>query len=109
MQYGKAERYAKQLANQLIDSSTEVKSDSGDYFNETARGLLIGIILMVSEYAPARARHIISVFNLILELNGQSENGGMLMGPQKNKLDELLSSLRTSESAITPGLLPAQI
>lgn len=90
MQYGKAERYAKQLANQLIDSSTEVKSDSGDYFNETARGLLIGIILMVSEYAPARARHIISVFQLILELNGQSEDMGMLMGPQKNKLDELL-------------------
>ncbi len=92
--YGKAERYAKQLANQLIDNNTEVKSDSGDYFNETARGLLIGIILMVSEYAPTRARHIISVFNLILELNGQTEAPTMMLGPQKNKLEELLEHIQ---------------
>ena len=50
--YGRAERYAKVAASLLIDSDgAEVKSESSDYFNETARGLITGIILLVSEYA----------------------------------------------------------
>lgn len=100
--YAKAERYAKQLATQLVDSNTEVKSDSGDYFNETSRGLLIAIILMVSEYAPAGARHIISVFNLILELNGQAETPTMF-GPQKNKLEELLEHIQNKRISYYAG------
>ena len=94
--YGTAERYAKQLAFQLIpDNPSAAKSDSGDYFNETARGLLIGIILAVSEYAPAPSRHIISVFSLILELNGQDESATVTPfgGSQKTKLASLLEKL----------------
>lgn len=94
--YGTAERYAKQLAFQLIpDNPSAAKSDSGDYFNETARGLLIGIILAVSEYAPAPARHIISVFSLILELNGQDQTAAVtpFAESQKTKLAALLEKL----------------
>ncbi len=91
MAYGKAERYAKQAASQLIGSSgTEVKSDASDYFNETARGLLTGIILMVSQYAAPAERHIISVFNLILEMNGQILSQQSPSDQQKTKLQELL-------------------
>ena len=92
MAYGKAERYAKQAASQLIGSSGgEVKSEASDYFNETARGLLTGIILMVSQYAAPNERHIISVFNLILEMNGQILNTqSSNTTAQKTKLQELL-------------------
>lgn len=92
MAYGKAERYAKQAASQLVgNSSSEVKSEASDYFNETARGLLTGIILMVSQYAAPTERHIISVFNLILEMNGQILNQQQSSNTiQKTKLQELL-------------------
>ena len=91
MAYGKAERYAKQAANQLIGNSDGgSKSDASDYFNETARGLLTGVILMVSQYAAPKERHIISVFNLILEMNGQILNQQSANTPQKTKLQELL-------------------
>lgn len=89
--YGRAERYAKVAASLLIDSdSSDVKSESSDYFNETARGLITGVILLVSEYAPATERHIISVFNLILEMNGQIQGAVNAGQPQKTKLEELL-------------------
>lgn len=91
MAYGKAERYAKVAASQLVGGNQDaVRSEASDYFTETSRGLLVGIILLVSEYAAPDARHIISVFNLILEMNGQiqgQQNAGM---PQKTKLQELL-------------------
>lgn len=90
MAYGKAERYAKQAASQLVGSGGEVKSDASDYFNETARGLLTGIILMVSQYAAPAERHIISVFNLILEMNGQILSQQSPSDQQKTKLQELL-------------------
>lgn len=89
--YGRAERYAKVAASLLIDSDgAEVKSESSDYFNETARGLITGVILLVSEYAPVTERHIISVFNLILEMNGQIQGAANAGQAQKTKLEELL-------------------
>ncbi|MEG1640999.1 MAG: type IV secretory system conjugative DNA transfer family protein [Ruthenibacterium sp.] len=89
--YGKAERYAKVAASQLIDNSgADVKSEASDYFNETARGLLTGIILLVSEYGAKDERHIISVFNLILEMNGQIQGQQNANQTQKTKLQELL-------------------
>lgn len=92
--YGRAERYAKVAASLLIDSdSAEVKSESSDYFNETARGLITGVILLVSEYAPAPQRHIISVFNLILEMNGQIQGSGGFGQPQKTKMEALLEKI----------------
>lgn len=90
--YGKAERYAKVAASQLVDNSgADVKSEASDYFNETARGLLTGIILLVSEYGAKDERHILSVFNLILEMNGQIQGQqGAANQAQKTKLQELL-------------------
>ncbi|HJC72997.1 MAG TPA: type IV secretory system conjugative DNA transfer family protein [Candidatus Ruthenibacterium merdavium] len=92
--YGKAERCAKQAAGQLIGmGGAEVKSEASDYFNETARGLLTGIILLVSQYAAPEERHIISVFNLILEMNGQILNQQPNGQAQKTKLQELLEHI----------------
>lgn len=92
--YGRAERYAKVVASQLIDSdAADVKSESSDYFNETARGLITGVILLVSEFAPPQQRHIISVFNLILEMNGQIQGAGGFGQPQKTKMEELLEKI----------------
>lgn len=92
--YGRAERYAKVVASQLIDSdAADVKSESSDYFNETARGLITGVILLVSEFAPPQQRHIISVFNLILEMNGQIQGTGGFGQPQKTKMEELLEKI----------------
>ena len=50
--YGRAERYAKILAQSIVYSiSADSTSDTSAYFNETAQGLLTGIILLVSQYA----------------------------------------------------------
>ena len=90
--YGQAERYAKVLSTSLVDNvDNSSKSEASEYFNETAKGLLTGIILLVSEYALPDERHIVSVFSMIMEMNGQSNATTGIMGePQKSKLDELL-------------------
>ncbi len=72
--YGRAERYAKVLSESIVDNvDTEHTSDASQYFKETAKGLLTGIILLVSEYGGDDERHIISVFRLIIEMNGLDE------------------------------------
>ena len=92
VKYGRAERYAKAVASQLVDNGTAtVKSEASDYFVETSRGLITGIILLVSQYGQSEERHIISVFKVILEMNGQLESLGEDDGPQANKLEHLLT------------------
>lgn len=68
----------------------EVKDSSSDFFNNTSQGLITGLILMVSQYGSQEERHIISVFRLIVELNGLIENGNIEGGQQRSKLMELL-------------------
>ncbi len=88
--YGNAERYAKVLSESIVDNiETESHSDASQYFKETSKGLLTGIILLVSEYGDEDQRHIISVFRLIIELNGLDEGSSDIM--QRSKLEKLLS------------------
>lgn len=89
LHYGRAERYAKILSSSIVENMGEVqKSDSGSYFTETAKGLLTGMILLVSEYGEPDERHIISVFRLIIEMNGLTDDS--TQGVQKSRLQELL-------------------
>ncbi|WP_312102254.1 type IV secretory system conjugative DNA transfer family protein [Pygmaiobacter massiliensis] len=76
--YGMAERYAKVCAASLVDNMGDAnsKSSASDYFDETAKGLITGLILLVSEYGAPNERHLISVFNLVIELNGQQPGQG---------------------------------
>ena len=88
--YGRAERYAKVLSESIVDNiDAEQKSEASQYFKETAKGLLTGIILLVSEYGGEDERHIISVFRLIIELNGLDEGSSDVM--QRSKLEKLLA------------------
>ncbi|MFA9381966.1 MAG: VirD4-like conjugal transfer protein, CD1115 family, partial [Acetanaerobacterium sp.] len=88
--YGRAERYAKVLSESIIDNIDSAQtSEASQYFKETAKGLLTGIILLVSEYGDAEERHIISVFQLIIELNGLDEGSSDVM--QRSKLEQLLT------------------
>lgn len=88
--YGKAESYAKILSESIVNNiESEHTSDASQYFNETAKGLLTGIILLVSEYGDEDQRHIISVFRLIIELNGLDEGSSDVM--QRSKLEKLLT------------------
>lgn len=95
--YGKAERYAKILAQSIVHNlDVSTTNDTAAYFNETAQGLLTGIILLVSQYAcKQEQRHIISVFNLIIDLNGVSAEGQSASNTavQRNKLHELLEHI----------------
>lgn len=89
LHYAKAERYAKTLAASIVDNlDTQNKSETSQFFNETAKGLITALILLVAEYGEDGERHIISVFKLIIELNGLSE--GSTEALQKNKLEDLL-------------------
>lgn len=92
MYYGRAERYAKVLASCIIENmESPQQSEAGAYFTNTSKGLLTGMILLVSEYAAADERHIISVFRLIIELTGLTE--GSTDAQQKSKLAELMEQV----------------
>lgn len=87
--YSKAERYAKILSESIVENVDGVqKNEAGQYFTETAKGLVTGISLLVSEYGNEEERHIISVFKLIVELNGLAE--GATGDNQKSRLAQLL-------------------
>lgn len=90
LHYARAERYAKVLASSVVENlSVDTKSDTSQFFNETSKGLITALALLVSEYGDEGERHILSVFKLLIELNGLSEgNEDSLL--QKNKLEELL-------------------
>lgn len=89
--YAKAEKYAKQVSSSIIKNIMgEVKDSSSDFFNNTSQGLITGLILMVSQYGSEEERHIISVFKLIVELNGLIDNGNIESGQQRSKLMALL-------------------
>lgn len=88
--YATAERYAKVIASAIIGNTGSVNSgDSSEYFNETARGLITGLVLLVSQYGQDGERHIVSVFNLIVELAGADnpEKGNTV---QKSRLAAML-------------------
>lgn len=91
--YATAERYAKTIASAIIGSTGSVNSgDSNEYFNETARGLITGLVLLVSQYGKEGERHIVSVFNLIVELAGADapEKGNQI---QKSRLAAMLENV----------------
>ena len=91
--YATAERYAKTIASAIIGSTGSVNSgDSSEYFNETARGLITGLVLLVSQYGKEGERHIVSVFNLIVELAGADapEKGNQI---QKSRLAAMLENV----------------
>ncbi|MEG0764024.1 MAG: type IV secretory system conjugative DNA transfer family protein, partial [Oscillospiraceae bacterium] len=87
--YSKAERYAKVLAESIVDNVDGIsKNEAGQYFTETAKGLITGMSLLVSEYGAEDERHILSVFRLIIELNGLTEES--TQETQRSKLSALL-------------------
>lgn len=91
--YATAERYAKVIASAIIGNTGSVNSgDSSEYFNETARGLITGLVLLVSQYGQDGERHIVSVFNLIVELAGADspEKGNTI---QKSRLAAMLEGV----------------
>lgn len=89
LHYAKAERYAKTLAASIVENvGTTSKSDSGQFFNETSKGLITALILLVAEYGSEGERHIISVFKLLIELNGLTDDSDD--SHQSNRLEELL-------------------
>ena len=91
--YARAERYAKILSESLVDNmQANEKSENSAYFNNTAKGLITALVLLVSEYGEESERHIISVFRLIIELNGLDEDSstGEL---QKTKMEKLLREI----------------
>lgn len=90
-----AERHAKLLAD-AICAATEVGAYNRDnpFFTETARGLITAMILVVSEFGQPAERHIVSVFRLIVELNGLLQQGGSRDDRnQKSRLGTLLELL----------------
>lgn len=89
--YAKAERFAKQVSSSIIKNIMgETKDSASDFFDKTAQGLITGLILLVSQYGAESERHIISVFKLIVELNGLIDNSNIENGQQRSKLTDLL-------------------
>lgn len=85
--YAKAEKYAKTLASAIVKSVGDA-SGGDQFFSQTSQGLISAIILLVSEYGKPEEKHLVSVFNLIIELNGLSEESTETL--QKSRFKELL-------------------
>ncbi len=86
-------RSCEDLDEAIIGNTGSVNSgDSSEYFNETARGLITGLVLLVSQYGQDGERHIVSVFNLIVELAGADnpEKGNTV---QKSRLAAMLEGV----------------
>lgn len=91
--YGAAERYAKTLADAIINLSPRGNGGDNQFFIDTAQNMITGFILLVSLYAPNEARHIISVFNLIIELSKDDDSTILAMGMQRSKLSALMEHI----------------
>ncbi|WMJ22683.1 type IV secretory system conjugative DNA transfer family protein [Paludicola sp. MB14-C6] len=90
--YARAEKFAKMVANAIIDNlGSSNKDEASEFFKDTSQGLLSALILLVSEYGDEGERHIVSVFKLIIELNGLTEDSSDTL--QKNKLKSLLDKV----------------
>lgn len=105
----RAEEAAQQLSKSICTSvSSKISSEASEYFRNTAEGLITALILLVSEHGEPEERHIISVFMLVIELNGliQSEDTKKT-GIQKSRLKELLEiipeSVRIKMQAAPPS------
>lgn len=87
--YSKAEKYSKTLAAAIVKAVDDTQASGGDqFFKNTAQGLIAAIILLVAEYGEGSERKLISVFKLIIELNGLTEESTDTQ--QKSRLKELL-------------------
>ena len=100
LEQAKAEKFAKLLAGSIVkntSTSASSSSESSEYFNQTSEGLMTAIILLVSEYGRGAERHVVSVFRLIIDLNGLSE--GSTEALQKNRLEQLFETLPENHRA----------
>ncbi len=89
-----AEKQAKILA-EAICAATELPHHSDNpFFTESAKGLITALILVVAEFGEPEERHIVSVFRLLLELNGMLQEETKASEPApKSRLGTLLELL----------------
>ncbi len=89
--FAKAEKYAKILANSIMPTDNMSHSGNSKYFHDTAKGLLIAVSLIVSQFGKKDERHLLSVLNLIVEFNGLTNDSSD--SKQTNKLNKLFEEL----------------
>lgn len=89
LHFSEAERYAKVVAQAIVGEVGPMTSEGSAYFTETSRGLITGLVLLVSIYAAPAERHIVSVFQLIMELGCPDEKR-----PEVSKLSLLLKAVQ---------------
>lgn len=90
--YGAAERFAKVAANAIIANVQAHGSNENQFFIDTARGMITGFILLVAIYAPPTARHIISVFELIVQCSAP-ESLPVPGAPQRTMIASLMEHI----------------
>lgn len=88
--FASAEKTAKILAT-LIVGEEQQHSGNSKIFADTALGLLISVILLVSKFSMPTERHILSVLNVVIDLNGLLEGSSDVN--QKNKYAEMIKKL----------------
>ena len=67
-------------------------SNDNQFFIDTARGMITGFILLVALYAPPKARHIISVFELVVQCSAP-ESLPAPGAPQRTMIASLLEHI----------------
>ena len=64
----KAEKYAKIVAKNIIESADFKGGGQNAYFYDSAEGLITASVLLLAEFGKDEERHIISVFKMIQEM-----------------------------------------
>lgn len=89
----RAEKHAKIIAKTLIYNDGDAAAyGQNAFFYDAAEGLLTSAILLIAEFAAPEARHIVSVFKLIQDLQAGKANG-------KNQFQLLLERLPPEHKA----------
>lgn len=92
--YGAAERHAKIAAHAILKSTPgQAQNSENAFFVDTAQGMITGFILLVAMYAPPAARHIISVFELIIAFSSTDDTPQFAAGVQRTKLASLMEHI----------------
>lgn len=95
----KAEKYAKILAQSIVNPDGNSDHGQNSYFYDAAEGLLTAVVLLVAEYMtptdeePQEKRHIVSVFKLVQDLMEPAQ------GKNKNQFQVLMNTLPPSHKA----------
>ena len=97
----KAEKYAKIVAKNIIESADFKGGGQNAYFYDSAEGLITASVLLLAEFGKDEERHIISVFKMIQEMCVFISDKKSKKGENKDENEDENESAVKEESVVS--------